>query len=288
MSDTEHTSTPIPPSTEKSRSRRRWPGIFTSLLVPGFGLARAGHFGRAVAWFVGIHAGALVVVGAFIWRQLPSSIVALVFCAQLAFMIAMLVDSFRPGRLTGKMWVSLILLFGALVLLPTVPSMLAHSFVTPTGSMFPTLRGPGEGNPADHFFADKVCYRFSLPVRGELVAFSTAGIERLVDRPAQIYIKRIVGLPGERIAIRDGKIFANGRELGANDGIPAVKYTQAQSRDFMNADDEFEVPQDAYFMLGDNSPKSFDSRYWGFVPKQSIFGRVARIYYPFTRIGVPR
>lgn len=277
---------PLPPVAQPAC--RRWPGVLTSFFVPGFGLARAGRPGRAVAWFLSLNVLLVLLVGAFIWRKLPSWTVVLVFFAYAAAFLAMLVDSFRPGRLTGRMWAAFAALVVALVVLPPIPSLLAHAFTTPTSSMSPTLRGAADGIGADCFVADRLCYRISPPSRGDIVVFTTEGMDALNLRESQKYVKRIIGLPGERIAIRKGKVFANDRELGESDGIPNVEYLPAPSGRFQNARGEFEVPEDGYFVLGDNSASSADSRYWGFVPKTSIYARVARIYYPFSRVGVPR
>jgi signal peptidase I len=102
-----------------------------------------------------------------------------------------------------------------------------------------------------------------------------------IPEDASLFVKRVAGLPGEKIEIRDGHLFANGRQLSEQDGIPAVPYVAHPAASYI-------VPEGAYFMLGDNSRNSFDSRYWGSVPRANIQGRVARIYFPFSRAGVPR
>jgi signal peptidase I len=100
----------------------------------------------------------------------------------------------------------------------------------------------------------------------------------------------VVGLPGERIEIRDGHLFADGRQLNENNGIPTVLYYSVPTSltNSFNSGGIYLVPDDAYFVLGDNSRKSFDSRYWGYVPRTNIYGRVSRIYYPFSRASIPR
>jgi signal peptidase I len=123
-------------------------------------------------------------------------------------------------------------------------------------------------------------YRFSAPRRGDLAVFATTGITGIPEEA--FFVKRVVGLPGEKIEIRDGHIFADGRQLKEEDGIPdAISYEAVRGGRYV-------VSEGAYFMLGDNSRNSYDSRYWGSVPRANIFGRVSRIYYPFSRAGVPR
>ena len=150
--------------------------------------------------------------------------------------------------------------------------------------MQPTLRAASSSGAADHFIADRLAYRFALPQRGDLVVFRTGGIAR-IPQPEVVYIKRLVGLPGERVVIKEGRVFADGRQLGPSDGIPAeIDYFNHPSTE----EPGFDVPEGSYFMLGDNSQQSYDSRYWGGVPQANIIGRVARIYYPFARASVPR
>lgn len=138
---------------------------------------------------------------------------------------------------------------------------------------------------------DRLSYRFSAPKRGDLIVFNTTQIPgiRHSDQSAgtEFYIKRLVGLPGERIRIADGKLYANGRLLGASDGIPAFPYTDpAGSTSAVKREGkDFVVGPNEYFALGDNSENSYDSRYWGCVPASSIFGKITLIYYPFSRAG---
>lgn len=197
----------------------------------------------------------------------------------------MLVDSFRPGRLNARLWFVFAAMLVAIFLTPSAPQVLAHAFTIPTNSMAPTLRGLSYGT-GDHIVADRLCYKLSPPKRGELIVFRTASIAEIHDDA--YFIQRLVGLPGEKIEIRDGHVFTDGRQLGENDGIPDRPYTTAPFQAFMTGPGVYQVPQDAYFMLGDNSPNSFDSRYWGYLPMANVYARVSRIYYPFSRAGVPR
>ena len=122
------------------------------------------------------------------------------------------------------------------------------------------------------------------------MVFRTTGITGI--EADTLFVKRLVGLPGERIEIRDGRVFADGRLLDQASGIPSVTYTSPSSN-VLNAptqsgSNSYVVPEKSFFMLGDNSANSYDSRYWGSVPGANVYGKVARIYYPVSRIGVPR
>jgi signal peptidase I len=266
---------------------RRWLGVLLSLLVPGFGLVRAGRPLRGLAWLVGLQFVSVAVALLFIARSVPNWVVGVGMLVALLCILAMLVDSFRPGRLTWPLAVGFVTAFVALVALPSLPQLFAKGFKVPTVAMEPTLLGASHGIP-DHIMVDRVTYLFSQPKRGELVVFRTSGI---VGIPAEaFFVKRLVGLPGERIEIRDGRLFADGRQLDETSGIPPITYTLPKTLTSSMAPESGSVsyvPKNSFFFLGDNSANSYDSRYWGSVPRQNIYGKVARIYYPLSRIGVP-
>ena len=88
--------------------------------------------------------------------------------------------------------------------------------------------GERDGNTPDHVVVDRLSYLFAPPKRGDLIVFETsriAGIPRYPNAGEMYYIKRLVGLPGERIEIKDGVVFADGLQLGSSDGIPPIRYT---------------------------------------------------------------
>ena len=268
--------------------KRAWLGVLLSLLVPGFGLVRAGRIARGIAWFLAIQIVAILVALLFIWRAIPFWAALGGFIAAIAFQVVMLVDSFRPGKLNTILSLVFALVLTAILLLPLPPHLIAEVIKIPTAAMEPTLQGASRGTP-DHVIVDRLSYWFLPPQRGDLAAFRTTGIAG-ISGEGPCFVKRVVGLPGERIEIRDGHLFADGRQLNENNGIPTVLYYSVPTSltNSFNSGGIYLVPDDAYFVLGDNSRKSFDSRYWGYVPRTNIYGRVSRIYYPFSRASIPR
>jgi signal peptidase I len=258
---------------------RAWLGVLFSLFVPGFGLIRAGRIVRGICWFVAIQAIGILTVLFIIWRAIPTWGALVAMCLAIAVQIVMLVDSYRPGRLTLGLFVIFMLGCAAILLVPLPAQWIARAFKVPTAAMEPTFQGASKGTP-DHIIIDRLTYRLSEPGRGDLVVFSTKGISGIPEE-ASLYVKRVAGLPGEKIELRDGHVFANGRKLTEQDGIPPFFYVPTSH-------ESYNVPEGEYFMLGDNSRNSFDSRYWGCVPRHNLVGRVSRIYYPFSRAGVPR
>ena len=132
--------------------------------------------------------------------------------------------------------------------------------------MLPTLK------PGDRIFANKFIYRFREPRRQEIIVFKWP-----VD-PKRRFIKRLIGLPGDRVKIVEGQVYVNDKPLEED-------YTLERSyTDFP----EVKVPKGHYFMLGDNRNNSEDSRFWGFVPQENIVGKAFVIFWPLNRMGLIR
>ncbi len=115
---------------------------------------------------------------------------------------------------------------------------------------------------------EKVSYRFSNPKRGDVIVFQ-APIGNNVD-----FIKRIVGLPGETVAVHDGSIFLNGSKLRES-------YIDVQTQ----GDEEVKLGKDQFFVFGDNRGASSDSRVFGAITRKSIRGRVWFVYWPLISTG---
>ncbi len=145
-----------------------------------------------------------------------------------------------------------------------------HIYRISNVSMEPTLR-PGHSALVDAF-----AYSFHEPVRGELMVFDHAGIQDPTGRlPASIFILRVVGLPGETVRLVDGKIHIDGREQPAPE-LAALRYVDVGRAKYHLAEG-ITVPAGSYFTLGDNTVNCFDGRFWGFVPRSLLRGRVNAI-----------
>ncbi len=129
----------------------------------------------------------------------------------------------------------------------------------------------------EYILTNKYEYRFHQPQRGDVVVFKSP------QNPEIDYIKRIIGLPGERIKIVNNHFYINDVQLEepyiAND-----LYTYNGS--YLSAGEEITIPPDYYFVSGDNRPRSSDSREWGPIHKSAIIGRSQLRYFPFDRFGV--
>jgi signal peptidase I len=154
---------------------------------------------------------------------------------------------------------SILLAFG-------IRTFVAEARYIPSGSMLPTL----EIN--DRLVIDKVSYDFSDPHRGDIVVFHPP---EALHQP-EAFIKRVIGLPGETVEVKQGQVFINGQPIEENyiEAPPDYHWGPAT------------VPQDSYLLLGDNRNNSFDGHYWGFVSKDRIIGRAAVRFWPPNRIGL--
>jgi len=147
----------------------------------------------------------------------------------------------------------------------------------------------------DQLFVDRFTYHFVRPTPGQGFVFRTANIPAIAATFGdQYYIKRLVGVPGDVIEIRQPALFRNDRpitgaeafDLNARRVFPYGGYLNKEARDgasLLLRDQPVVVPPDRFLALGDNSGNSEDSRYWGFVPAGDVVGRPLFIYYPFTR-----
>lgn len=138
-------------------------------------------------------------------------------------------------------------------------------------SMFPNFKN------GDYIITDKVTYRLDDPKRGDIVVFKNPKDE------TQDFIKRILGVPGDKIKVQDGKIILNGTELN-EPYLPENLTTNPGA--FLREGQEITVEPGHYITIGDNRPASSDSREWGFITRQEIIGKVFFRYWPANEIGL--
>ncbi|MCK4917153.1 MAG: signal peptidase I [Candidatus Omnitrophica bacterium] len=169
----------------------------------------------------------------------------------------------------------------AAVIVTILRTFLFQIYKIPTKSMVPTLI------PKDKIFVTKLLYGpkvpftklrihgFRKPKRGEVVVFVPPH-----DRK-KVYIKRLVGLPGESVRIKDGNIYVDGK-IVVDPGIAKNIYTN--QGEYAEEGRLVFIPEGKYFFLGDNSRYSADSRFWGFVDEVDIVGKAIFIWWPFYRV----
>ena len=156
----------------------------------------------------------------------------------------------------------------AVILAFGIRTFVAEARYIPSSSMEPTL----EIN--DRLIIEKLSYHFREPVRGDVVVFNPTEALKAQDFH-DAFIKRIIGLPGETVEVKGGQVYVNGEEI-----------TEKYIAEDPNYDyGPVVVPQEEYLVLGDNRNNSYDSHYWGFVPKDKIIGKAFVRFWPFNRLG---
>jgi signal peptidase I len=162
----------------------------------------------------------------------------------------------------------------AVALALVIRTFIMAPFKIPSGSMRPTLI---EG---DRILVNKFLYRFRLPQRGEIIVF------RYPDDPKRPFIKRLVAMGGDTVELRDGTILVNGRPASGSALFDSNRYYNQGP--FGREAKVFTVPPDSFYVLGDNSLSSHDSRFWGFVPRKYLIGKAMCIFWPIVRWRVLR
>lgn len=157
---------------------------------------------------------------------------------------------------------SLVLAFG-------IRTFVAEARYIPSGSMEPTLQ------VNDRLIIDKVSYRFQDLQQGDIVVFNPTDT-LLQQNFHDALIKRVIGLPGDKVEVKGGRVYVNDRPLREN-------YIAAQP-DYQWGPQI--VPPDSYLVLGDNRNNSYDGHYWGFVPHDRIIGKAIIRFWPFDRVDI--
>lgn len=155
----------------------------------------------------------------------------------------------------------------ALILSIFLQSFIIEARIIPTGSMLPTIQ------LNQRILVNKLIYKLRQPQRGEIIVFSPP----IETNDNKDYIKRVIGLPGDKIEIKNGILYLNDTQL---------------DEDYINEKPGYDfgpifVPQNSLFVLGDNRNKSFDSHAWNsWLTMDRVKGKAFFTYWPFTRLGL--
>jgi signal peptidase I len=235
---------------------------------------------------------------------------------------------YLPKKIRQVIWEYFVSIGTAVLIAICIRHFIVEPFKIPSGSMIPTLM------IKDKIVVNKFVYGPKLPFTGkrflwqnqprrwDIVVFTTRGIEKAADYPKN-FVKRLVGLPGEELEIKDGELYVNGElvpkpealqkrginyeyaPVGRQAGFKTYDYaldigflgihwlpklhterfiSKGWTWDYGFEGKKFTVPEGHYFVLGDNSGASYDSRGWGFVPYENIKGKVICIWWPPGRV----
>lgn len=202
-----------------------------------------------------------------------------------------------PGILIGILKVIVI----ALLINVLVKGFLIRTYTVDSSSMQQTLM------VKDRVITEVISYYFTEPEHGDVVVFvypetdvATGKQQLRMNSPLYIrevfssllalslpedreveYVKRVIGVPGDEVDIRDNQVFVNGEAVDE----PYVDETIFTNTSGAILEFPYKVPENQYFVLGDNRENSFDSRYWGTVPRENIIGKAVLVFYPLDHFG---
>jgi signal peptidase I len=137
-------------------------------------------------------------------------------------------------------------------------------------SMYPTYKD------GEYLMANKIVYKFSEPKRGDVIIFKYS--------ETQDFIKRVIGLPGDQVMLKDGNIYVNGNKLDESGYLDASVYTNGG--EYLHEGETITVPEGKYFVCGDNRQHSSDARSFGPIEKSSIKGKAWIVYFPFNNFRI--
>ena len=165
-----------------------------------------------------------------------------------------------------KLWEYIKMIIFVVAVVLVVNNFLLINARVPSESMENTIM------TGDRFFGNRLAYLFDDPERFDIVVF------KYPDDESQLFVKRVIGLPGETVEIKDGKVYINGSQTPLDDSFTPETPTGDYG--------PYVVPEGSYFMLGDNRNHSGDSRFWKqpYVEKEKIVGKAIFRYFPGIKI----
>jgi len=154
---------------------------------------------------------------------------------------------------------------------------LIQPFSVPTEGMSPAI------SVGDHVMMEGVTYLAREPHRGDIIVFRTDDIASLPQ--SQICVKRVAGEPGDHLRISAGQLYINDKHVALSNAVGEIAYNLPPGIGTQAAKTDLTVPEGYYFVLGDNSTNSLDSRFWGCLPRANVKGRILFCYWPPDRVG---
>jgi signal peptidase I len=249
------------------------------LFTIGLGHLYAGDLKKGIFLFFGGQILLILAFSSFLFYAPIGPIIVIIVC--ISYSVYCIVDSVKLAKIHAisysmkkynKWYFYLLFWFVNSFIIQTIventaKNNIAQAYKIPSGAMKETLK------VGDRIIADKFIYKSKEPKRGDIVIFPYPA------DPSKDFIKRIIGLGGEVIEIKDKKVMIDGTLLQE----PYVVYTNRtmllqnnHPRDYFGP---VKIPENSLFVMGDNRDNSHDSRYWGFVEKSSVKGKAINIYW---------
>jgi signal peptidase I len=273
---------------DRPRPPRRSLALLMTLVAPGAGHVLRGHMLRGFVWALGLSGLGLVLV--FAMPVSFATIAVAVVVGPLALLACALDTLWLSDRAAS--WKTILVSWAVLLisggfagdqLTSYYKANYVQAFSIPSASMDPTIA------LGDFVLTDKSAYRSVGPRRGDIIVFKYPLDER------RDFIKRVIGVPGDRIEFRGRQVLVNGHVLDEPYVKPAQEASPMARCLYVFGCDPTYVPVDSYFVMGDNRDNSQDSRHWGVVRRAKVVGRAFAIYWSWdpelrrprlTRVGM--
>ena len=246
---------------ERRGRKDPWKAVFLSTLFLGAGHVYVRRYGLGV---VLIAVGVIGLATHLAWLFLPFVLVHVYWATP---------GVTAESKTKGRIWKVVMVAWLLPILIGAIPALGLRTFVAearfmPSNSMMPTLE------VGDRIVINKLAYSQGEPQRGDLALFSPTDELRRQEF-TDMFLKRVIGLPGEEVEVKASKVLINGKAL---------------DEPYINEPPDYEwgpedVPAGEYFVLGDNRNDSYDSYYWGFVPRANLVGKATQRFWPVGRMG---
>ena len=252
-----------------------------SMLMPGLGHISCGKIKRGIILYLILQILSVAVL--IISFKLPQPYnIALIAIALVSVYLFIIIDSIviakNPNNtlklkpLIGYSIIVGILIMNSYAIAPALRSAVKNNIIEtfhiPSGAMIPTLL------IGDYILVDKIVYKKNAPQRGDII------ILKYPKEPQRIFIKRIIALGGDEIEIINKKVYINDNYLDEPFIIHSDPETNQPPRDDFGP---FIVPENSYFVMGDNRDQSFDSRFWGVINRKDIKGKAINLYFSWNK-----
>ncbi|MGA1871468.1 MAG: signal peptidase I [bacterium] len=252
----------------RQNNKDPWLAVFLSLILPGLG-----HI-YIKRWFLGI----VFVVSTIILSIIIDATSLYLFFGTI-FSLCVCCHAYIVTPVRKEISKNIILLLAIIFFASAfmgkyfaiiIKNNIVQAFKIPSGAMLDTL------NIGDHLLANKFIYSIREPQRGDIIVFKFPGDKK------KDYIKRLIGMPGDKLEIRNQHVYINDVLLDEPYAVHKDIRKNIPQRDNFGP---IIIPMNAYFMMGDNRDRSSDSRFWGLLKRELIEGKAYKIYWPSGRWG---